>query len=92
MVGRLNARVEAELLRDMWLVGPVVSTVLWPVTKLFEYKVTGSLSQPKIEPLYLVPKLVLMPFHPFRTIRELFPEEPAPGGTNSPPPFAPRPR
>lgn len=83
--GHMNARVEAELLRDMWLVGPVVSTVLWPVTKLFEYKVTGGLSQPKIEPLYFVPKLVLMPFHPFRTIKELMPEEPAPGPTNPTP-------
>jgi hypothetical protein len=80
--GQMNARVEAELLRDMWLVGPVVSTVLWPVTKLFEYKVTGGLSQPKIEPLYLVPKLVLLPFHPFRTIKELIPEDTS---TNSPP-------
>ena len=24
-------------MRDVWLVGPVVSTVFWPVTKLFEY-------------------------------------------------------
>jgi hypothetical protein len=85
--GRLNARVEAELLRDMWIVGPLVSTVLWPVTKLFEYKVSGTLGQPKIEPLYLVPKLVLMPFHPIRTIRELFPEQeqPPPATTNTPP-------
>ena len=83
--GHINARVEAELLRDMWLVGPVVSTVLWPVTKLFEYKVSGNLSQPRIEPLYLVPKLVLMPFHPFRTIKELIPEDSGPTGTNSPP-------
>ena len=39
--GNLDARVEAAPLRDMWLVGPVVSTVLWPVTKLFDYRVTG---------------------------------------------------
>ena len=54
--GQVNARVEAEPLRDMWLVGPVFSTVLWPVTKLFEYKVTGSLGDPKAEPVYLVPE------------------------------------
>ena len=35
--GRLRARVEAELLRDVWLVGPLVSTVLWPITNMFEY-------------------------------------------------------
>ena len=75
----------AELLRDMWLVGPVVSTVLWPVTKLFEYKVAGTLGQPKAEPVYFVPKIVLMPFHPLRTLKELIPAEPVPAGTNSPP-------
>jgi hypothetical protein len=54
------------------------------VTKLFEYKVTGTLGQPKIEPVYFVPKLVLMPFHPIRTIKELFPEESPPAKTNAP--------
>jgi hypothetical protein len=81
--GRLNARVEAELLRDMWLVGPVVSTVFWPVTKLFEYKVTGSLGQPKLDPVYFVPKMV----HPFRTLREMMPEDASRSATNSPPVF-----
>jgi hypothetical protein len=85
--GRLNARVEAELLRDMWLVGPVVSTVFWPVTKLFEYKVTGSLGQPKLDPVYFVPKIVQMPFHPFRTLKDMMPEDTSRSGTNSPPVF-----
>ena len=66
--GRVNARVEAGLLRDMWLLGPIVSTVLWPVTKLFEYKVTGTLDDPKAEPVYLIPKVMLLPFQ-FRSIR-----------------------
>lgn len=81
LTGQVNARVEAGLLHDMWLVGPVVSTVFWPVTKLFEYHVTGPLAQPKKEPLYLISKMVLLPFHPFRTLKELIPEEP------KPPPF-----
>ena len=83
--GRTNARVEAELLRDMWVVGPVVSTVFWPFSKMFEYKVTGTLDQPKLEPLYFIPKIVLLPFHPFRSLREMLPEEPASSATNSPP-------
>ncbi len=82
---RVQARVEAELLRDVWLVGPIVSTVLWPVTKMFEYKVSGSLSDPKLEPVYLVPKLVLMPFHPIRTLKSLFPQDQG-GRTNAGPP------
>jgi len=79
---RVNARVEAMLLRDMWLVGPIVSTVFWPVTKMFEYRVTGSLSSPQLAPVYIIPKIVLMPFHPFRTLKGLFEE---PTRTNAPP-------
>ena len=86
--GQVNARVDADLLRDMWLVGPVVSTVLWPVSKLFEYKVTGTLDHPRTEPVFLIPKLVLlpfqMPFHPVRTLKGLMPEE-----ENGPPPNSP---
>src|ERR1035441_7957904 len=77
--GQVNARVEAGLLRDIWLVGPVVSTVLWPVTKLFEYRVSGSLGQPKTDPVYIVPKGVFLPFHfpfhPFRSPRGVLPAD-----------------
>jgi hypothetical protein len=78
----LDARVTAQLLRDTWVVGPLVSTALWPVSKLFEYHVTGTLKNPKSEPIY-VPKFLLMPLHPVRSLEELFP-----GGDlfSSPPP------
>jgi len=79
--GRTDAVVEAELLRDTWLVGPLVSRILWPITKIFEYKVTGTLSQPKLVPLFL-PKILSMPLHPFRTLKELMGNPP---NTNSPP-------
>jgi hypothetical protein len=92
--GHVNARVEAGVLRDMWLVGPVVSTILWPVTKVFEYKVTGSLGDPKAEPVWLVPKVMLLPFqfpfHPIRTFKGLFPEDHSSSGTNAPPFNSPR--
>jgi hypothetical protein len=87
--GRVNARVEAGLLRDMWLLGPIVSTVLWPVTKLFEYKVTGNLDDPKAEPVYLISKAMLLPFqlpfHPIRTLKGLLPEDLGSSHTNAPP-------
>jgi uncharacterized protein YhdP len=70
--GQLNARVEAELMRDVWGLGPVISTVFWPVTKMLEYKVTGSLGQPKSEPVFFLPRIVLMPF---RGSREILPED-----------------
>lgn len=82
--GRVNARVDAELFRDTWLIGRVVSLVLWPVTKMFEYKITGTLKEPKTEPVY-IPKLLLMPLHPFRTLEDWF--SPDSGKTNAPPVF-----
>ena len=84
--GQTSARVDAELLRDMWLVGPLVSTVFWPVSKLFEYRVSGNLSDPKTEPVFLIPKIMLLPFHPLRTLKGLKPEDP-----NTSPDFAPLP-
>jgi hypothetical protein len=71
---RINGRMEAELLRDMPVLGQLVSKVFWPVTKLFEYKVSGTFSKPKSEPVF-IPKVFLMPFHPLRSLRELLGED-----------------
>ena len=62
----------------------MVSLALWPVSKMLEFKITGTLQHPKSEPLY-IPKLFLMPLAPFQTLEELFSSEPS--GTNAPPPF-----
>lgn len=83
--GQLDARFEAELLRDFPVLGPVMSLVLSPLTKLFEYRVTGTLQEPKTEPVY-VPKLFLFPLRPFKTLRDLLPTE---SGTNAPAPPTP---
>jgi hypothetical protein len=72
----VNARVTAQLLHNLWIVGPLISTIFTPVTKVFEYKVTGTLQNPKKEPVY-VPKLLFLPLHPIRTFEELLP-----GGDN----------
>ena len=91
---RVKARVEAGLLRDVWLVGPVVSTVFWPVTKVFEYKVSGTLGEPKAEPVFLIPKVMLlpfqMPFHPLRTLKGLLPEDSGASRTNNPALISPK--
>jgi hypothetical protein len=73
----VNSRVEARLLRDMWVVGPLVSLVFSPITKMLEYKVTGTLGEPKLEPL-LIPKALQFPLHPWRTIRGLFSDDKPP--------------
>ena len=61
---RIAGRVEAELLRDMPGLGLVISRVLWPVTKLFEYRLSGSIDQPKAEPLFFIPRVLLLPVPP----------------------------
>jgi hypothetical protein len=71
---RINGRMEAQLLRDVPGIGILVTTVFTPLTKLFEYKVGGTLAKPKSDPLY-IPKIMMMPFHPIRTLRELVGEE-----------------
>jgi hypothetical protein len=83
----LNVRVTAQALHNIVIIGPIVSTLVYPVTKIFEYKVTGTLEKPKSEPVYvpgILPKLLSVPFHPIRTLEQLFPG----GGTtatNAPP-------
>jgi hypothetical protein len=73
---RVNARVEAELLRDTWVVGKLFSTALWPVSKLFEYRVTGTLADPKPEPVYLLPRIFLAPFQSMKSVGGIFQSRP----------------
>lgn len=75
----VNARVTAQFLRDTWVVGPLLSRVLWPVSKLFEFQVTGTLKHPETKPLYL-PSLFMVPLHPIRSVEKAFDT-----GTNAPP-------
>jgi hypothetical protein len=70
--GRVNARVQAEILRDAWALGRIVSLALWPITKVFEYKVTGTLNQPQSELLYF-PKFLMLPFRPLKALKEILP-------------------
>jgi len=75
--GKVKARVTAEPLRDAPILGPIVTVALWPVAKLFEYKITGSLAEPKLEPVY-IPKILLLPLSPVRVLEELFTPVPSP--------------
>jgi hypothetical protein len=67
---QVRARVTAEPLRGTPVLGPVLNVALWPVAKLFQYKITGTLSDPKPEPVY-IPKILLFPLAPFKTLEEL---------------------
>ncbi len=89
LAGQVNAHAEAELLRDTWMVGRVLSLALWPVSKLFEYQITGTLHEPRSEPVFFVPRLVLLPLHPIRTLKDLAPDQPDFMQTNAPPAATP---
>ena len=75
----VNARVTAQPMRNTPLLGSVVSTVLWPVSKIFECKVTGTLDRPKPVPVYF-PKFLLAPLHPIKSLEELLPDPDKPKG------------
>ena len=75
----VNARVTAQLMRNTPLFGSLFSTVLWPVSKAFECKVTGTLGQPKPTPIY-IPKLLMVPLHPIQSLEELLPPSEKPKG------------
>jgi hypothetical protein len=69
---RLNARMEANLLRDTPVFGHLLSWMLTPVDKLFEYRVTGTLKKPVTKPLY-IPRAFLALLRPFHSLRGLLP-------------------
>ncbi len=68
--GNLEARVEAELLRDAPMVGRVVSMALWPVSKLFVYNIKGNLREPVAEPVYVLPKFLMNPIESLRNRKD----------------------
>jgi hypothetical protein len=69
----VSARAKAQLLRNTPLVGSMMSTVLWPVSKAFECSIGGTLGQPKITPIYIPFSSVLTaPLHPIRTMEGIF--------------------
>ena len=59
--GNLDATAEAMIFRDAWVVGKLFSVALWPVSKAFEAKISGTLDAPKTQLRY-VPKFLLAPF------------------------------
>ena len=76
----LNARATTQLLRDTPGLGEIIHVISWPVSKLFEYKVTGTLEEPKMAPLNDLAKLLLVPLHPLKTLEKMLPA----ANTNNP--------
>lgn len=85
----VDATVEGALFRDSPLIIKFFGYLTTPFTKMYEYKVTGTLSEPKLNSLNFVPKLVKGVFSPLRIFKGLFDggkkKEPAPGVSPAPP-------
>jgi len=77
--------VEANLLRDTPLFGHLLSWMLTPVDKIFEYRVTGTLKKPVTKPLY-IPKAFLAMLRPFHSLKELLPPPTTPKPSSAPAP------
>jgi len=73
--GQVKARVTAEPLRDTPLIGPIMNLTFRPMAKLLEYKVSGHLAEPTLEPVY-IPKFLLLPLNPLRSLEELLAPRP----------------
>lgn len=68
---QLDGRLEAAVLRDIPVLGPIVNLVLKPVAKLLEYDVKGHLDHPEMTPRH-IPGFMLSPFE---TLRDLLPRD-----------------
>ncbi len=71
---KVDMLVQGSMFRRVPLFGPVASIALSPLEKLFEYRLTGTLDEPVTGPAH-VPTLLLFPFRPFGTLKDLLPEE-----------------
>lgn len=71
--GGLDATMEAALFRDAPLIGRLLSLAFMPVTKLMEYRVEGTLSDPKPEPRY-IPKFLMTVLRPITLLKNLLPK------------------
>jgi hypothetical protein len=77
----INARLEAVLSKSIPVLGSVLSLAFTPLSKLFEYRITGPVNDPAMEPVY-VPKFILIMLHPFHALKEH--SESAPDGASPP--------
>jgi hypothetical protein len=82
---RINVRMGVELFRDVWLPFRILHLMTAPFDRVFEYKVTGTLRQPKAELVY-IPKFLVDMMHPFRTLKGIFAPPTTPTAT---PPITP---
>ena len=83
---RVDAVVQARPLQNVVLIGPLLNSILWPMTKALEFRVTNTLDDPAVEPEHAPAKLLFAPLRPFHLLRSIFGP-----GKNEPPVYQPLP-
>lgn len=69
---RVDAVVQAKPLQTIGILGPLLNSILWPVTKALEFRVTGTLDKPIVAPEHAPAKLILAPLRPIHMLRSIF--------------------
>ena len=67
----IKARVEAKMFRDKFLMTRLLDAFTAPITKILEHKVTGTLANPKSEPINELPKILLAPLKPLQAVTDI---------------------
>jgi len=67
----IDARVEAKMFRDKLIMTRLLDVFSAPITKILEHKVTGTLANPKSEPLNELPKILLAPLKPLQIFQTI---------------------
>jgi hypothetical protein len=67
----INARVQAKMFRDKFLMTRLLDAFTAPITKILEHRVTGTLANPKTSPINELPKIFLAPLKPLQAVSDI---------------------
>ena len=70
--GNIDAVAETEIFENASLLGQVFDFAMTPFTKAFKYKLSGTIGDLKATPLYTIPRVILFPLRPIKTMEEVF--------------------
>ena len=59
------------MFRDKFLMTRLLDAFTAPITKILEHKVTGTLANPKSEPINELPKILLAPLKPIQAVTDI---------------------
>lgn len=79
----IDALVEAQVLRNTPLLGPIISTITAPIAKVLIYRVSGPLEDPTVKAEYFPGTMLEIISHPFRSLKSILPGTSPSGNTNN---------